>query len=115
MADINILKGFLNTELALQYCGEMEELYLEMLGDYVKADKRGQLDSLLAAGNLGEYRIQVHALKSTSLMVGAEEVSAKAKELEMAAAEENVNFLNDNHSKVMEMYGELLNKISAAL
>ena len=44
----------------------------------------------------------VHALKSTSLMIGAEGFSTKAKALEKASKEENIEFVEKNHDDMMK-------------
>lgn len=115
MSVVDALSGVLNTELGLEYCAEDEDFYAEMLQDYIDGDKTGELNDFLAAANWAEYRVQIHAVKSTSLMIGAEELSAKAKELELAAASEDVATINAKHGAVMEEYKKLMDVIKAAL
>jgi len=106
---------FLNTELGLEYCAEDEEVYLEVLEGYVEEDRRDELVNHYEQSNWPEYRVVVHAVKSTSLTIGAEDLSAKAKALEMAAADGDEAFIKANHDELIEEYGELLDKISEAL
>ena len=105
------LEGTLNTALGLEYCGGMDDLYDDMLRDYLNESKLDSINELYAAENWPDYRVQVHALKSTSLMIGAEHLSARAKELELAAAEGNADFVKANHEDVMKEYNELLESI----
>lgn len=107
--------SFLNTQMGLEYCAEDEEIYLEVLEGYVEEDRSAELEGHLASENWSEYRVVVHAVKSTSLTIGAEELSEKAKALELAAAEGNGDFVKANHAEMMAMYKDVLAKISAAL
>ena len=106
---------FLNTEMGLEYCAEDEEIYLEVLEGYVEEDRCEELESLCASENWPEYRVVVHAVKSTSLTIGAEEVSEKAKALELAAASGDAAFVKANHADLINDYKDLLDKIKNAL
>ncbi len=112
---ISDLNGVLNTELGLEYCGDMEDLYEDMLRDYIDGDHIDELEGFFADENWADYRVSIHGVKSTTLMIGGEDLSAKAKELEMAAAEGNADFIKENHSKVMDEYKSLLQKIKEAI
>ncbi len=112
---ISDLEGVLNTELGLEYCGDMEDLYEDMLRDYVEGDHIEELESQFAAEDWGDYRVTIHGVKSTTLMIGGEELSAKAKELELAAADGNADFIKENHAKVLEEYKQLLATIKEAI
>lgn len=107
--------GFLNTEVGLEYCADDEEIYIEVLEGYVEEDRRDELNALLEAEDWANYRVVVHAIKSTSLTIGAEELSQKAKALEMAAAESDADFVKANHQDMMDMYSDILTKIKGAL
>ncbi|MCI5612992.1 MAG: hypothetical protein MR356_01465, partial [Agathobacter sp.] len=52
-----------------------------------------------------------HALKSTSLTIGAVSVSEKAKALELEAKAENIEFIRLHHQETMEEYEELMDGI----
>lgn len=106
---------FLNTAVGLEYCADDEEIYIEVLEGYVEEDRREELSQYLEAENWADYRVVVHAVKSTSLTIGAEELSAKAKELELAAADGNGDFVKANHQAMIEMYTDILTKIQEAL
>ncbi len=112
---ISDLEGVLNTELGLEYCGEMEDLYEDMLRDYLDGDHTAELEKHFADENWADYRVVIHGVKSTTLMIGGEELSEKAKELEFAAADKNVDFIKANHASVLEQYKTLMDKIRAAI
>ena len=50
------------------------------------------------------YGILVHALKSTSRMIGAESLARAAEALEKAAKEENAEVILAHHADAMEQY-----------
>ena len=67
------------------------------------------------SGDLKNYAVIVHALKSTSRLIGANALSAKAKALEDAAKENDEKFISENHQEVMDEYKELSGMILKAL
>ena len=70
------------------------------------------LTALYEAANWTDYGITAHALKSTSLTIGAEELSGKAKELEMAGKSADEAFIRENHSVLLQMYAEVCDSIA---
>ncbi len=48
------------------------------------------------------YTVKVHALKSSSRLIGALSLSDEAKDLEMAGKSSDIEFIRENHSKLME-------------
>ena len=103
----------INVKEGLVYCGGEEEFYLEVVGDYSAAveDNIKNLSTYLQEGNMKDYKILVHSVKSSSKTIGAMDLFEKARALEMAAGEENVDYINDNHSKVMEEYRQLAEEL----
>lgn len=106
---------FLNTEMGLEYCADDEEIYLEVLEGYVEEDRREELEDFYSNENWADYRVVIHAVKSTSLTIGAEELSERAKALELAAADGDGDYIKANHQEVIDMYTDILDKISNAL
>lgn len=107
--------SFINTELGLSYCAEDEEFYQEILKDYIREDKTALLEESYDDEDWENYRIQVHALKSTSLSIGAEELSEGAKVLEMAAKDGRIDDIHSNHDRVLRQYRELLQKLKKSI
>ena len=106
---------FLNQEMALEYCAGDEEIYREILEGYLEEDRREELAQYYAAEDLPNYRVVVHAIKSTSRTIGAEEVSDKAKALEYAAADGDMAYIKENNDELAKMYADLLEKIKENL
>jgi HPt (histidine-containing phosphotransfer) domain-containing protein len=61
------------------------------------------------------YEILVHALKSTSKMIGIYDLSEKAKSLEMAAKNNEENYILDNHEQMIRDYGRITANIRELL
>jgi len=78
----------------MEYCCNNEDFYKEMLSSYLTTNKYQELNDKYKEEDWENYRILVHALKSTSLSIGAVKVSEKAKMLEAAAKEGNIDYNN---------------------
>lgn len=109
------LKGVLDTDIGLGYCCDSEEFYREMIVTYIENRKTGTLDEAFREEDWENYRITVHALKSTSLSIGAAALSEQAKALEMAAKENRIEDIRAGHSPMMADYQKLLNDLEAAV
>lgn len=102
----------LDISTGLSYCMDDMDFYQEMIREYLKNDKRTTLEEFFAQEDLENYRITVHALKSTSLTIGAVELSEKAKKLEMAAKAKDMDYIRLHHREVMEKYKELYDSLA---
>lgn len=103
----------LNVDAGLMYTCSDEDFYLELLTDYARSadDKCSELSSYLEKGDLKNYEILVHSLKSASKTVGADELSDRAKALEEASRDQNTDFVNANHEAFVTGFRELAAKI----
>ncbi len=115
MGAMGALSDILDTAMGLGYCMNDESFYWEMLAEYVKNDKRVDLENAVAKGDIESYRIAIHSLKSTSLTIGAVQLSEMAKALEIACKENNVEYVREQHEKCMDAYKMILDKLSKFL
>lgn len=106
----------ISRELGLKYCGGDKALYAEILGSYYEEGMRylSKLTEFYAERNWKDYAIVAHALKSTSLGIGASSLSQLAKEQEMAAKKEDVVTIIANHDKVLEVLTKVLAEINTS-
>nr|WP_302020508.1 response regulator [uncultured Acetatifactor sp.] len=113
----SLVRAGINVSLGLDYCSGEEEFYREMLQMFhdQAQEKRDEIVSLYEGANWKDYAIKVHALKSTSLTIGAEELSGRAKELERAGKEGNTEYIRENHPLLLEMYGQVCESIEKYL
>ena len=105
----------LDTETGLTYCGGDPDFYLEMLHDFVAdgTEKMELLEAHYAGKDWHQYAVQVHALKSILKTIGATELSGKALQLEMAAKEENSDYIGEHHEETLQACGKLIEAINA--
>ena len=73
------------------------------------------LEKFYKEGDLKNYTIAVHALKSTSKMLGIMGLSEQARSLEMAAKEGDSGFIDANHARLMEDYTSITDGIRRVL
>lgn len=99
----------INVEMGLDYCCGDNEFYLEMLRMFSAQgeEKKAEIISLYEEGNWADYAVKTHALKSTSLTIGAEGLSEQAKGLEMAGKRKDVEYIQENHPALLRMYEEI--------
>ncbi len=107
------LSDMLDTATGLAYCMNDQNFYNEMLDEYVNGDKTDELVEYFEKQDFEYYRITVHAVKSTSLTIGANKVSADAKALEMACKENDLDYVKANHQAFIEEYSKLIQALRA--
>ena len=111
--DISFLdENGIDTKLGIEYTGGTEK-YLSALKRYFSnyETNRKKIEDLYARGDIENYMIQVHALKSNSRMVGAIGLSEEFEALEMAASEGNISFIVSNGEKTLSKYAEFVELI----
>lgn len=104
---------FLNVEEALSLL-KTEELFWMVLKEYyISIEKKAaSIEQHREQKEWKDYTIEVHALKSTSRQIGADELADLAAELEKAGKEGNTDFIKENTDKAISMYRELKDRLS---
>ncbi len=108
-----LVEAGMNVRLGLEYCCGEKEFYLEMLQTFAEQSqaKKTELQSLYDSGSWGDYAIKVHALKSTSLTIGAEELSEKARVLEQAGRNGDTEYIRNHHLELLQIYDKVCRSI----
>ncbi|WP_051204695.1 ATP-binding protein [Butyrivibrio sp. VCD2006] len=99
-------KGYVDIDAGVSYAGSEEDFIdiVRLFRDTI--DKKSEeIRELYDAGNIEEYTTKVHALKTAARIIGAMDVSEKARLLEMAGKENNLDYIKENTEKVLEEYG----------
>ena len=101
-----MIRGTIDLFLGMQYSAGECEVYKEFLRMFcdMSKDKAEKIWAYYEQENWEEYTVLVHALKSTSLSVGAKKLSEKALELEKAGKENRIDFILENHESMMKLY-----------
>ena len=99
----------INVEQGISYCGDKEGLR-EIIGIFHKEGPKrsSQLRQYFKEQDWKNYVIAVHALKSNSKGIGAVELSDLALDLEMAGKGNSIDYILENHERLMEMHDQLL-------
>ena len=94
----------------LSYTGGNESAYYEILEMYVrKADEKiAQISELAAGESWKNYITEVHALKSTSLSIGAVKMSEFAKKLELAGKSGDYGIIKSENDALLRLYAEVV-------
>lgn len=105
------------TDLGLRYCQGDKDFYLELLEKFVKDEKKKSSDihSFFEQEDFDNYRIQVHSLKSTSKMIGMDELSENARLAEEAAKNWDGAYIHAHQEELMRLYQGVVDKISDIL
>lgn len=89
----------------LKYCGSAEALKQTIRIFYQTIDsKADRIEQCLQEDLIDDYTIEVHALKSSALLIGAPDLSAAARELEQYGNEKNITALQEKTASVLAMY-----------
>lgn len=93
-------------ETGVRYCGGSMEDYQEIVQMYCQdeTDKMKIIQTCYEQKDWKNYATYVHALKSTSLEIGAVLLSEQAKELELAAKAGNEEMIQERHQQMVELF-----------
>ncbi len=109
-----ILKG-IDFESGIENCQGDVKSYLGLLDAFVGQDQLGTSDAQLEERDIMNYRITVHALKSSARYIGAGELSDWAKHLEDLAKDEKVDEILKDHEKLRLLYRPVFESAREAL
>lgn len=113
----NLEKEGFHTTSALRYCQGDNEFYRELLVKFAEdaVQKEAEIEQFYEKKDLENYRIKVHALKSTSRMVGADSLSENAKCAEEAAKNQDTDYITEHHEELLALYRKNVQKIKEVL
>lgn len=106
----------IDTATGLEYCQGMEDLYNQVLIEFAQSEKKNkkEISDYKESGDLDNYRIRVHALKSTSKTIGAMELSELARLAGAAAKKGDAEYINSHNEELLEKYEETARGIGRA-
>ena len=102
----------LSLKAGIEHCGS-EEAYLDVLNVFANsiASASKEIEKYFAAEDWRNYTTKVHALKSTSKVVGAEELSERARRLEDAGNSGYIDEIKQDHEPLMKLYRSYADKL----
>ena len=103
--------------VGMHYCQNDETFYRSLLAEYAreKAEKTESLGKSFREADWHNYAIFVHALKSTSKMIGASALSEMAARLEAAANEGDAASIRSEHDVMMRDYEAVARAIRSVI
>ncbi len=111
--DFSILKenGISVTE-GISYTGGNEK-YVSALQRYFRGyeSNKKALEDFLSAGDMENYSIKVHSLKSNSRMIGASALGDAFEELELASKDGDADLVNSKTHLALDLYARVIDAI----
>ena len=103
----------IDTEMALTNSGS-EDAFLAVLKIFYDSieENSGAIQGFYENEDYENYTIKVHALKSSAKLVGIPELSEKARLLEDAGKEKNIEYIKAHHDNMMNDYLGYLDKLA---
>ncbi|MBR1477665.1 MAG: DegV family EDD domain-containing protein [Lachnospiraceae bacterium] len=99
--------------IALKNSGSEDSLRMLLKLFYDSITQRaGEIEGFFDAKDWKNYTIKVHALKSSSKLVGAMELSDMAQKLENAGKAEDTEYILEKHNEFLEAYKNYKNALS---
>ena len=106
-------KAGIDINSGLRFCQNDKDLYKSIIIDYAVSsnEKIKNIIDFFGQEDWKNYATCVHALKSTSKTIGADDLSSKAQALELAANNNDVKTIMDGHEGMLNKYKETVKAI----
>lgn len=103
-------KNLVDHGVGISYCGDDEQVYQEVVEVYCQETRKTirRLREKLLEKDFRQYQISIHSMKSTSLTIGAIELSELAKKLEEAAKNQDMEYILENHEACLKLAEKVL-------
>lgn len=100
----------LDVATGILYAGGLEKIYVQVLSIFTRKgkEKRTLIQNLYEEKDWQGYEIEVHALKSTSLTIGAKQLSEQAAEIERFCKNGTYDAIDRYHDRMMENYQRVI-------
>lgn len=110
-----LLSEYLNESAGIKYCGGLQN-YIEVLHmtSINGPAEKEKIQRCYDTKNWQKYIIYVHALKSSMINIGAEQLAHMAKELEHAGKQGDIAYIEQNHGALMQAYAQILTLLKEA-
>lgn len=113
ISDLQKLQG-VDLNEAMQNCGDAETLR-DIVKEFrtVIEEKADQIEEYFNARDYKNYTVQVHALKSSARLIGANDLSKQAEYLEACGNEENEVEIVEKTPGLLSLYRSYVEKLAA--
>ena len=113
MKNVNVLtSNGVNVDKSLEWFGDME-MYEETLHDFLDGveEKMSKLKQFKESGDLQNYAIMAHSLKSDARYLGFTKLAEVALAHEMAGKENNRHLINENFNELINETIKIINVV----
>ncbi|SFB38629.1 Signal transduction histidine kinase [Acetitomaculum ruminis DSM 5522] len=102
----------LSVNKAIENCGDAEA-YIKILKDFVMGAKakNDELNKYLSDNNIEDFTIKIHALKTSTRLIGAYDLSDMCRRLEEAGNNRDIAYIDSHFPFVMEWFLEIIQQI----
>ena len=106
----------LNVKEGVEHCGSVDA-YLDTLTIFAESVKSGvkEIADFYRNADWKSYTTKVHALKSSARVIGADELSERARRLEDAGNSGYVNEIKDGTAALLELYMSYESKLASLI
>lgn len=108
-------EDILDVKAGLNYCADDEEIYVEMLQEYIGSPLCRNVDNCYRNSDWDNYRFYMHVLYDSSVAIGATSMAEKFLNLENASRESRLKVVHENHDLAMALHAELIENIQKGL
>lgn len=108
-----LTRAGIDLQQGMTYCGDKEGFRdIVLIYHSEGAKRKASLDESFYMKDWKNYVITVHALKSNSRGIGANELADLALNLEMAGKENRIDYIFEHHEELMDKHEELLRHLA---
>lgn len=110
MRDIKILKNNkIQVDEAIELLGDLET-YEDLLNDFLEeaASRLSNLEEYYKNGDMENYTILVHTIKSDSKYLGLVELADIALEHQLKGESNDLNYIKNNYSKLIDEFKKIV-------
>ena len=95
----------IDIHMGMENSGSVED-YMALLKIFYDSvdDKHAEIEGYLAGGDITDYTIKVHALKSSARIIGASGFGEEAQALEDAGKRRDLDYIKEHHEGFMEAF-----------
>ena len=95
----------------------LKDIYMETLDAFIQdgTERMNEMNKSFEAKNLNSYSIHVHGIKSALNLIGADEMSQKAYELEMAAGRGDIDYINAQNENFINALATMVTDVQKYL
>ena len=106
----------IDSKIGVQNCGSSEDFLnaLKVFANSIESNS-GEIERYFESQDWKNYTTKVHALKSTARIIGATELSDRARRLEDAGNSSYIDEIRKDNPALLELYRSYLKKLSALI